>query len=468
MAKTNVKRTEATPGFTTHQGAPAAKEAAQKELVRTVSACMLFENAFYEKGSDVARRIANLCDHVPMKFLSDLAVRAREELKLRHVPLWLCIHMLTKKGTEAERNLVSETIAKVIHRPDEMAEILALWWKEERRKVPRQLKGGIAKAFPKFNEYQLGKWNRDGAVKLRDALFISHAKPKDKDQEALWKKLVDGTLATPDTWEVSLSKGADKKGTFERLIKEKRLGYMALLMNLRNCEEAGVDRKLVEEALVSGAKDSWALPFRFITAARHAPQLEEALGKAMVTAAAALPKLKGHTLFVIDVSGSMSGSLSSKSEMSRTDAACGLAILAREQAEEVTIYATAGNDHAVTHATDLVPPRRGFALADAIRAKEQALGGGGIFLKQCMEYIERNESRAKFDRVVVFTDEQDCDVAQSASKAPKLAKYNYILNVGVYEPALPVTGAGWTRVSGFSERVIEWMIAEEKDLQDKN
>lgn len=473
VMKTNVKKTEATPGFTTHEGAAAAKESAEKELVRTVSGCLLFEDAFYESGSSIAQRIADLCEKVPMKFVADLAVRAREDLKLRHVPLWLCIHMLGKKGDEKERNLVGETIAKVIHRADELSEILALWWKDGKRKVPRQLKAGIAKAFRKFGEYGLAKWNRDGAVKLRDALFISHAKPKDEAQKELWKRLVDDKLAVPETWEVLCSGGMPKKDAFTKLIKEEKLGYMALLQNLRNCEESGVDRALVEKALVEGAKDSWALPFRFITAARYAPKLEGALSKAVVEAASGLPKLPGHTLLVLDVSGSMGGALSGRKPRkkhedehatSRLDAAIGLAILMREQAEEVTIYATGGNDGTRAHATDLVPSRHGFALSDAVHKKEGELGGGGIFLKQCMEHIEKEEKRSKFDRVVVITDEQDCDAPHvKASAAPRLGRHNYIVNVGVYEPALPVTGAGWVRVSGFSERVVDWMMAEEID-----
>jgi hypothetical protein len=461
VMKTNVKKAEAT--IRTHEGAPAAKESAQKELVRTVSGCLLYEDAFYESGSSIAARIGELCAEVPMKFLADLAVRARTDLKLRHVPLHLCVHMLGKKGDAQERNLVGETVAQVIRRADEVAEILALWWKDGRRKVPRQLKAGIAKAFRKFDAYQLSKWDRDGAVKLRDALFISHAKPKDEEQAPLWKKLVDGTLQAPDTWEVALSAGKDKKETFERLLKERKLGYMALLQNLRNMEEAGVDHAIVEQALLDGAKGSWALPFRFITAAKHAPKLEDALSKAAVEAASALPKLPGHTIFVVDISGSMAGALSRKGEMSRMDAAIGLVMLGREQADKATVYATAGDDGRRVHATALIPSRHGFALSDAIRGKYGELGGGGIFLKQCMEHIDKEEKKSSFDRVIVLTDEQDCDIAQSASEARRLGRRNYIVNVGVYEPALPVTGAGWIRVSGFSERIFDWIMAEEKE-----
>jgi hypothetical protein len=90
------------------------------------------------------------------------------------------------------------------------------------------------------------------------------------------------------------------------------------------------------------------------------------------------------------------------------------------------------------------------------------LGGGGIFMVQVMKYIQSKE-KLGFDRVIIITDEQDCDLSVKASEAPKLGKRNYIINVGVYEPALPVTGAGWTRICGFSERVLEWIKADESE-----
>lgn len=464
--KTNTKKPEGTVGFTTHGGAQAAKESPEKELVRTVSSLLLFENTHYEKGSDIAERVKNLVKKVSMQFVCDLAKRARTDLKLRHAPLYLLVCALDKSGTPEERNLLGHTIADVIQRADELAEIIAIYWKDGKKPLPRQLKAGVAKAFRKFGEYELAKYNRDGAVKLRDALFLSHPSPESKSQLKLWKKLIDKKLETPDTWEVELSAGKDKKATFTRLLKQEKLGYMALLRNLRNMVESGVDKGLIEDALVEGAAKSRALPFRFIAAAKHAPKLEEALGKAMVTASEKLARLPGRTLLVIDVSGSMQHNLGGKSEMGRIDAASGLAILIREQSSDLTIYATAGNDSARIHKTELVPSRRAFALSDAIKDKYDSLGGGGIFMVQTMNYIAKHESK-KFDRVIVITDEQDCDAPHvKASAAQKLGLENYIINIGVYEPALPVTGAGWTRISGFSERVIDWIMANEQESKN--
>src|SRR5712691_5555100 len=100
--------------------------------------------------------------------------------------------------------------------------------------LSKQAQKALARAFPKFNEYALQKYNGgQKAVKLRDVLRICHAKPANDDQAALWKRLNEGTLSTPDTWEVELSKGGDKKESWTRLLKEEKLGGLAMLRNLR-------------------------------------------------------------------------------------------------------------------------------------------------------------------------------------------------------------------------------------------
>ena len=113
-------------------------------------------------------------------------------------------------------------------------------------------------------------------MRLRDVLFLVHAKPKDAEQEKVWKQLVDGTLASPDTWEVSLSGGKDKRETFERLIAEKKLGGLALLRNLRLMQNADVPRAVIAGAIEAMRTDR-VLPYRFIAAARYAPDFEPEL-----------------------------------------------------------------------------------------------------------------------------------------------------------------------------------------------
>ena len=54
------------------------------------------------------------------------------------------------------------------------------------------------RAFTKFDVYQLAKHDSDRVgVRLRDVLFLCHAKLKDVEQAAVWKKLVENTLDPP-------------------------------------------------------------------------------------------------------------------------------------------------------------------------------------------------------------------------------------------------------------------------------
>ena len=53
---------------------------------------------------------------------------------------------------------------------------------------------------------------------MRDAQFFRHAKPNDVEQAAVWINLVEYTLEPPDTWEVDLSAGKDKRENFKRLL----------------------------------------------------------------------------------------------------------------------------------------------------------------------------------------------------------------------------------------------------------
>ncbi len=252
--------------------------------------------------------------------------------------------------------------AQVIQRADELAEFVAIYWKDGRVPLSAQVKKGLAAAFPKFDAYALAKYDRGGPIKLRDVLFLAHAKPRDEAQAEVWKRLIAGELTSPDTWEVALSSGADKREAWERLLREQKLGALALLRNLRNMREVGVDESLVLAALGS-MSTARVLPFRFLAAARYAPQWEEALEQAMLKCVGSQDKtqekLTGKTIVLVDVSGSMTAPLSHRSEMQRTDAAYGLAVLLREIGEKVAVFS-------FSNSLVEVPARRGFALRDAI------------------------------------------------------------------------------------------------------
>jgi len=438
-------------------GAVADRTSKLNELYRTVLACMLWENTYYESGESVAERIAKLVPDVAPDKVAALAVAARGEAKLRSVPLFLAREMARY---DVSKPYVADTLSKVIQRADELSEFLALYWKDKKQPLAAQVKKGLARAFTKFDEYALSKYNRDNKIKLRDVLFLCHAKPIDKAQEKLWKRLIDDKLKTADTWEVALSATQgdteNKKEAWERLLSENKLGALALLRNLRNFEQTGVDRDLVRTAL-KRCKTDRVLPFRFITAVNHAPRWQAELEDLMLRAVEGKKLLKGKTVVAIDVSGSMGGRLSGKTEMSRMECAASLCILLRELCEEVVFYATAGQDGACIHKAELVRPHRGFALRDAILQAANRLGGGGIFLKKVMDYMRNAEKRA--DRVIVITDEADTDNKANPQTADAWGKRNYIINISVEKGGIAFKK--FNHINGFSESVIDYLGAIE-------
>lgn len=439
------------PPIHTHGGAVAQHINPELQLRRSVMACMLWEGEFYESGETIASRIQSLVPQVKAESVRDIAIEARGPGNLRHVPLLLACAMA---GLPSHKNLVAETLEAIIQRPDELTEFLAIYWKDGRKPLSAQIKKGLARAFTKFNAYSLAKYNQDNAIKLRDVLFLCHAKPKDDQQAEDWKQLIAGTLPTPDTWEVALSSGANKKESWERLISENKLGGLALLRNLRNMVEAGVDEAKIKKAIANGNYDR-VLPFRFIAAAKAAPRMESAIDKAFLSSLSQAPKLEGKTIVIIDVSGSMQAKLSGKSDMTRLHAACALGAIAREVCTDPHIYATAGSDARRIHATAEVPPRRGMALVDATADMMRPLGGGGIFLTQVIKFIREKEQEA--DRIIVITDEQDCGHPghDSPLKAEPFGKRNYLINVASARNGI---GYGkWTHFDGFSESVIKFI-----------
>ncbi|WP_455203461.1 TROVE domain-containing protein [Kaarinaea lacus] len=414
----------------THEGARTKRLTAQQELRRTVMSCLLWENTFYESGVDIADRLEALVAKNKAEDVAAIAVEARSNFRLRHAPLLLAC-ALTK---HAQGKVVGDTVYNVIQRADELAEILAIYWNKGRQPLSAQMKQGLARAWTKFNAYQLAKYNRSGEVKLRDSLFLCHAKPKDKEQAAVWKRLVEGTLESPDTWEVNLSAGKSKKTTFERLLREKKLGYMALLRNLRNMREANVNERTVFKALKLGAKNSKALPFRFVAAANAVPKWEHAIDDAMQLALKGMETLPGKSIILVDVSGSMTWNLSGKSDLNRIDAAGALATLVAGIAEDYEVYTF---DNFVYE----MPSRKGMALIDSIKRS----GGGGTYLGKAINRMNQLD----YDRLIVITDEQSHD------PVPGPKGRGYMINVASYQNGV---GYGpWVHIDGFSEAVIRFI-----------
>lgn len=426
------------PAALTHEGAPAKRINAEQQLRRSVLSCLLWEKEFYEDGQSIAERIVEAAHQSPPAVVASLAVEARTQFHLRHVPLLL----LTALASHPKKaGGLREAVAKTIQRADEMAELLAIYWKDGKKPLPAGFKRGIADAFVKFSRYQLAKYNRDGAIKLRDVLFLTHPKPTGEEQAETFKMIAENRLPAPDTWEVALSAGEDKKATFERLLAEEKLGYLALLRNLRNMTTAGVSTQMIRMAILERKGADRVLPFRYIAAARACPQLEPEIDLALQASIADLPRLPGKTLVLVDVSGSMDATLSGKSDMTRADAAAGLASILN--CEELRVFS-------FSNGAVEVPPRRGLAGVDAI-LRSQAHGGTDL------RHAVMEAAKIPHDRLIVITDEQ------SATPVPDpVCKHAYMVNVASYKNGV---GYGrWTHIDGFSENVIRYIVESESCL----
>lgn len=434
MAQLNTTLSRAKPIHgQTHEGAPAAALTTEQQLRRSVMACMLWENTFYEDGQTIADRIDTLSGQVSAQVLSEIAIEAREQNKLRHAPLLLLSALAKHQGP-----LVGQTIERVIQRADELTELLAIYWRNGKRPLSKQMKLGLGGAFRKFDAYQLAKYDRANAIRLRDVLFLTHAKPKDGEQAALWAKLAAQTLESPDTWEVALSGGADKKETFERLLRDGKLGYLALLRNLRGMDEAKVEESLIKDAILARRGADRVLPFRFVAAARAAPRFEPVLDQALVASLDAIDALPGKTAVLVDVSGSMDTRLSAKSDLTRIDAAAALGSI------------IPGDVRVFSFSTRVVevPPRKGMAGVDTIKKSQPH---SGTLLGQAINTLNQN---VEYDRLIVITDEQSRD----AVPGPK--GKGYMINVAAYQNGV---GYGpWTRIDGFSESVLKYIYAYER------
>lgn len=159
MAQLNAAATATRTKLVTAEGAPAVHVGKMAQLQRLLNACMLWEDGFYSNGQEVATLMRSLVCEVPAEKCAELAIKAREEQKLRHAPLLIVYEMTL--ASKAHKELVGETLARVIQRPDEITEYVAMYYKlgGGKRPLSKQSKKGLAAAFNKFTEYQLAKYS---------------------------------------------------------------------------------------------------------------------------------------------------------------------------------------------------------------------------------------------------------------------------------------------------------------------
>jgi hypothetical protein len=203
-----------------------------------------------------------------------------------------------------------------------------------------------------------------------------------------------------------------------------------------------VDTGLIKDAIKAGRGADRLLPFRFVAAARACPQMEDALDVALTRNIKNREPLSGTTVVLVDVSGSMERPLSSKSDLTRLDAAATLASM------------IGGERRVFSFSRDIVevPPRLGMAGVDAIRRSQEHRS---TYLGKAIKFVNEN---VEHDRIIVITDEQSDDPVGDPA-----VKNAYLINV-----ASAKNGVGygaWTHIDGFSESVLNYIQHVEESVE---
>lgn len=409
-----------------YESATAYRLTPEWELYTSVVTTSL-SNSFYEQPEDRIARVRTLIGKCDPLFVAQLAAYAREVMNLRSIPLVMLVELARiHKGDD----LVRRTTTHVVRRADEIMELLAYYQlanrRNERKKLNRlskQLQAGLQDTFNTFDAYQFAKYNRAAEVRLKDALFLVHPKAKDEQQQEIFNGIVNDDLPVPYTWETELSalgqtpfdtpKARNKafRAKWEELVESDKLGYMALLRNLRNLLESEVsgDHILKVGGRLASAKaveKSKQLPFRFLAAYRelsktpslYASMLMTALEKAVQVSASNIQGFDDSTrvLIACDVSGSMQCPVSDKSKVLCYDIGLLLGMLLKSRCKQV-MAGIFGDTWKIVN----LPDTGILSNVDAFYKREGEVGystNGYLVIK---DLIDR---QVKMDKVMMFTD----------------------------------------------------------------
>lgn len=435
------------------------------ELELALTALTTFvEGKFYESKDGLIDRLVRLCEQVSPEYLSNLAVYARKEANMRSVS-----HVLIAELARLHKGKKKEILAG-IQRLDDMAEILAYYGFRYGKPIPNSIKKAFALKLQKADSYQLGKYKMEGKdVKLVDLFNLCHPKPINEEQNIMWAKLLKGELESPETWEVLIStaKGKEEaKARWERLVIEDRLGYMALLRNLRNLDKYGVSmevQKIAAEKIKNPdeVKKSKQLPFRFLSAYETAPNtlFKDAISFALDEAVANMPKFDGKTAVFVDVSGSMTSAVSGKSQMScaKIGLLFGLALWkANPTDSQFFTFDTQLYGFNLSSRTPLIDMIQGIPV-----------NGGGTSTHMTFDYLR--QEKILVDQVFILSDNMGYDGGVNRS----FEAYRREVNPNVKLFAIDLVGYGTLQfpqnnafhVGGWSEKIFDVVKLL---LQDKN
>lgn len=468
MAKFNPPQTMRT---TNRSGHAAYKMPEKQKLVTQVLTSFFNEKKFYgDNSQEIQDTIKKVIAQDP-KFVANLAVFARREFNMRSIAHVLVAHLAHEV---AGKPYTRDVVKAVTLRGDDVTEIMACYLNLFGKPIPNALKKGIADAMQGFDEYTLAKYKGEGkAVKMRDLLCLCRPTPKNDAQSDLWKRLLNNELQTPITWETQLSANGNNARTWESLIESGKVGYMALLRNLRNiitANPSNIDKVYAYLQYPEAVKRSKQLPFRFLAAYKEVADIGgsrvlDVLENAIDASIANLPKIPGTTVIAVDISGSMSNAISAKSSIRCYEIAMLLGMIANRICE---------NSHFFTFNTELKRgqyPSRAGILSTVCGSH---CGGGTNMVLPFQKMID---ARIHADRIIILSD-NECNNTASYSwmfgrKEPvqKIAdEYRKKTGEDIWVHAIDLQGYGTQQfcgpktniIAGWSEKVLDFILLAEQ------
>ncbi len=473
-----------TPAGLTHEGAPGYARDAKSELFVLAVATMVGEDTFYEDAAVRDERYEALVAQVAVddpQWIVSFIGWLRTGANMRSASLVAALQAakaMVMAGLPGSRQMVAATL----QRADEPGEALAYWMQRYGRAIPKPVKRGIADATRRlYTEFALLRYDTAGVgFRFGDVVDLTHPVPtaawqgdlyawslarRHKREQACPTSLtmcianarlraeaaenprvlldVQALRAAGMTWEDALSLAGstvDKAQLWTALIPT--MGYMALLRNLRNFDDAGVSDAVAEQVAKRLADPeqvavSRQFPFRFLAAYRATRSLRwaQALERALHASLANVPALTGNTLILVDLSGSMDSSTGGRqSDLTRADAAkvFGSALALRTNPTLVWFDTNSGR----------VAVPKGVSLLKLVDSFPRA--GGGT---QTAQAVRR--WYAGHDRVVIITDEQahytgDANVAAGVPDHVPV----YTWNLGGYRFGHAPSGLGTRHTFG--------------------
>lgn len=462
MAKFNATTTIKT----TNKSGHAAYSMNDKEkLVTQVLTSFFNERKFYGDNTDEMRETILRVIKKDPAFVAKLAVFARRAFNMRSVS-----HVLTAYlAHEVEGKPYTRKVVKAVSlRGDDITEIMAAYLSMFGKPIPNALKKGVADVLQTMDEYTLAKYKGTGkAVKMRDLLCLCRPTPATPEQSDMWRRLLNDELETPYTWETELSVKGNNAKTWAALIDSGKVGYMAILRNLRNILTANPSNVHKALALIENpeaVKRSKQLPFRYMSAYREVSHMGSwvlgALENAADAACENVPKLAGTTVIAVDTSGSMSDRVSANSNVRCVEIAMLLGLIANRICENSYFYVF-NNDIAQR------PTSRRTAILEAA-ANARANGGTNMHLP----FEKMMKDGVKADRIIILSDNECNSGGDWYSKPVQAIADEYRRKTGndIWVHAIDLKGYGTQQfhgkktniVAGWSEKVFDFIkIAEQ-------